>query len=199
MLRLCSLAHQRVFRDRLNPLDSYNDTEFISRYRLIRCIFIELHDKIVGHIHRSTIRSHSIPTIPQLGAALQLLATVSFQTVIATTHGISQPSMLRCVAAASDDLCSFAKDYINFPTQQKQIQVQQAFLEKAGFPLVLGSIDCSHVPILAQSNNEEIYVVRKTYIRSTPKLFVIVIRDVVANDREAHMAHLSGDSLGLIN
>ena len=35
-----SLANQRVFRDRLNPIDSYNDTEFVSRYRITRtCSF----------------------------------------------------------------------------------------------------------------------------------------------------------------
>ena len=35
-----SLARQRVFQDRLNPLDAYNDTEFISRYRITRGIYI---------------------------------------------------------------------------------------------------------------------------------------------------------------
>ena len=29
-----SLDRQRVFRDRLNPLEAYNNTEFISRYTL---------------------------------------------------------------------------------------------------------------------------------------------------------------------
>ena len=39
--------------------------------------------------------------------------------------------------------------------------MQQSFLEKCGFPLVLGCIDGSHVPIIAPSENEEIYVNRK--------------------------------------
>ena len=58
-----SLARQRVFRDRLNPLDAYNDTEFISRYRITRGIFIQLHEKIVGSLLRYTIRSHPIPIL----------------------------------------------------------------------------------------------------------------------------------------
>ena len=37
-----SLRRQRVFRDRLNPLDAYSDLEFISRYRVDRVMFIEL-------------------------------------------------------------------------------------------------------------------------------------------------------------
>lgn len=59
-----SLARQRTFRDRLNPLDAYNDTEFISRYRLTKYIFAQLEEKIKTFLHRSTIRSH--PMLPLL-------------------------------------------------------------------------------------------------------------------------------------
>ena len=41
-----NLARQRVFQNRLNSLDAYNDTEFISRYRITRGIFIQLHEKL---------------------------------------------------------------------------------------------------------------------------------------------------------
>ena len=156
-----SLTNQRVFRDRRNPLDSYNDIEFISRYRITRVIFLQLHDKIVESLHRSTARSHSIPTTTQLGVALQFMATGTFQTVIATAHGISQPSVSRCIAAVTDALSRVAKDYIQFPNQMKQAQQQEAFLQKSGFPLVLGCIDGTHIPIVAPSINEEIYVNRK--------------------------------------
>ena len=40
-----SLARQRVFRDRLNPLDAYNNAEFISRYRITKNIFVQLERK----------------------------------------------------------------------------------------------------------------------------------------------------------
>ena len=89
-----SLMNQRVFRDMRNPLDSYNDIEFISRYRITRVIFLQLHDKIADYLHRSIVRSHSIPTTTQLAVTLQFLATGTFQTVIATSHGISQPSVI---------------------------------------------------------------------------------------------------------
>ena len=45
-----NLARQGVFRDRLNSLDAYNDTEFISRYRMTRGIFIQLHEEVAGSI-----------------------------------------------------------------------------------------------------------------------------------------------------
>ena len=34
-----SLRRQRVFRDRLNPLDEYSDGEFIPRYRITHIYF----------------------------------------------------------------------------------------------------------------------------------------------------------------
>ena len=157
-----SLANQRVFRDRLIPIESYNDIEFVSRYRITRYMFIQLHEKNPGYFLRSRIHSsHSIPSTTQFAVALQFLATGSFQTVIATSHGVSQPSVSRCIAAVTDGLCSIAKDYIKCPNLHEQSQLQQSFLEKCGFPLVLGCIDCSHVSIVAPSNNEEIYMNRK--------------------------------------
>ena len=42
-----SLSRQRVFRDRLNPIDVYNDTEFIPRYRVTKYKFVQLQEKVV--------------------------------------------------------------------------------------------------------------------------------------------------------
>ena len=119
-------------RDGLNPIDSYNDIEFISRYRTSN-IFIQLHEKIAGYLLKPRIcRSHLIPTITQFAVALQFLVTGSFQTVIASSHGISQPSVSRCIAVVTDALCSIAKDYIKSLNLHKQSQVQQSFLEQCG-------------------------------------------------------------------
>ena len=90
--------NQRVFRERRNSLDSYNDIEFISRYWITRVVFFQLHDKILDSLHRCSLRSNPIPTTTQLAVALQFMATRTFQTVMATAHGISQPSVSRCIA-----------------------------------------------------------------------------------------------------
>ena len=84
-----SLRRQRVFRDRLNPLDAYSDLEFISRYRVDRVMFIELIGRLETYLSQTTRRSHSISATTQLAATLQFLATGSFQTVVASCHGIS--------------------------------------------------------------------------------------------------------------
>ena len=55
-----SIHRQRVFRDRLNPLDAYSDVEFIARYRVDRIMFTELVDRLDSCMFRSTSRSFSI-------------------------------------------------------------------------------------------------------------------------------------------
>ena len=51
-----SLSRQRVFRDRLNPIEVYSDTEFIVRYRITKCTFVQLQEKVETFLHRSTTR-----------------------------------------------------------------------------------------------------------------------------------------------
>ena len=88
-----SIQLQRVFRDRLNPLDAYPDAEFIARYRITRPMFMELLDRLETFIVRPTGRSHAIPMTTQLAVTLEFLATGTFQTVVASSHGISQCSV----------------------------------------------------------------------------------------------------------
>ena len=107
-----SLRSQRVFRDRLNPMEAYSDFDFIARYRITKYMFVNLLNKISIKLHRSTARSHSIAPTTQLAVALQFLATGTFQTVIASAHGISQTSVSRCVTAVTKALTSMVPAYV---------------------------------------------------------------------------------------
>jgi len=57
------LKRQRVFRDKLNPLDSLCDVEVIERYRLPRQQIFALCDLINGDISPICNRSHPIPAV----------------------------------------------------------------------------------------------------------------------------------------
>ena len=131
-----SIQLQRVFRDRLNPLDAYSDAEFIARYRITRPMFMELLDRLETFIVRPTDRSHTIPTTTQLAVTLQFLATGKFQTVVASSHGISRCSVSRSIATVTDVLCDCAKDFICLPNVDGQRRIQLRFQEKYGFPQV---------------------------------------------------------------
>ena len=158
-----SMQRQRIFRDRLNPLDTYSDTDFIVRYRISRVMFIDLLDRLETFTVRPTSRSHSISMTTQLAVTLQFLATGTFQTVVGSCHGISQCAVSRCIATVTDALCACAKDFIYFPSVEGQTINQLRFQDKYGFPRVLGCVDGSHIPIVAPSTNEPLYVNRKGY------------------------------------
>ena len=51
----------RLFRDRLHPLDAYDDIEIVRRYRLSRELILELYDYIGEHLEPQTPRNHAIP------------------------------------------------------------------------------------------------------------------------------------------
>ena len=133
-------------------------------------MFVDLLNKISIKLHRSTARSHSIALTTQLAVALQFLATGTFQTVIASAHGISQTSVSRCGTTVSKALASIVPGYINFPNITRQRVIQEYFLKKCKFPLVLGCIDGSYAPILPPSTNEDIYVNRKGFQKKQKNL-----------------------------
>ena len=54
--------------------------------------------------------------------------------------------------------------FIDFPTPPQIIQLKQtAFMQVAGFPGVVGSIDGTQVRIIGPSVDESVYVNRKRY------------------------------------
>ena len=74
---------------------------------------------------------------------------------------LTQMQSCLCV---TDALCSSMKDYIQFPTIARQMSMQRGFMDKFGFPNVLGCIEGAHVQIVAPRTNEAMYVNRKVII-----------------------------------
>jgi hypothetical protein len=61
-----AFRRERVFRDRLNPLDYLRDFEIVERYRLPRHFIFEIIDLVRDDVDRPTARSHSIPATLQV-------------------------------------------------------------------------------------------------------------------------------------
>ena len=61
----------RIFRDRINPLEGFSDTELISRYRFPRHGILELLDLIEKDVSRPTGRSYAIPAVTQVNKKSQ--------------------------------------------------------------------------------------------------------------------------------
>ncbi|XP_062580461.1 putative nuclease HARBI1 [Saccostrea cucullata] len=147
--RSVSIRKDRVFRDRSHPLDIYDDTELIRRYRMPRWCILELIDTLSNDLEPPTMRSHSIP------ASLQVIGDIS---------GISQPSVSRIVKKTSKILAQKVGNYIKFPaTPTEQLTVKQGFSTEFNMPNTLGCVDGTLIAIKPPSEREDAYVCRKGY------------------------------------
>ncbi|XP_062570042.1 putative nuclease HARBI1 [Saccostrea cucullata] len=98
------IRKNRIFRDRLNPLDAYDDAEILSRYRMTRHCLMDVIDMVRKDVSHETKRSHALTPEEQTFAALRYYATGSFQQVIGDILGLSQPSVSRAVKNVSNAL-----------------------------------------------------------------------------------------------
>jgi hypothetical protein len=158
------LPRPRVFRDRTQPLDTMNDEELIDRYRLPRHCILHLCDALKDDLERPSNRSHALSVPTQVLTGLRFFATGSLQRVDGDVHGISQPSVSRCVTAVSTALCRIAPRHIEFPKDDRsQREVMASYFKVAGFPGVLGCVDGTQIEITSPSTSEHLYICRKGY------------------------------------
>ena len=81
LLYVCNaraLQRERVFRDRLNPLDTYSDRRMHKYYRFTRRGIMQVIDILQPHLQNQTQRSHAIDPRVQIFVALRYYATGDF-------------------------------------------------------------------------------------------------------------------------
>jgi hypothetical protein len=72
--------------------------------------------------------------------------------------------MSNCISEIAVALQTIARRWIQFPvTEESRQAVQMEFMEKFGFPCVIGAIDGTHVAILQPVEDEYVYFNRKGF------------------------------------
>ena len=89
-----------------------------------------------------------VKNINKVQTALLYLGHHSHQILVARHMKISQKSVSRCIHNVCKALAKKASQIITFPRPQEFDFVKRNFLELAGFPGVVGAIDCTHIKIL---------------------------------------------------
>lgn len=157
------VRRERVFRDRRDLLME-SDAWLISRFRLPRHVLINLCNNLEASLKRETRRSNAIPVPVQVLATLGFLATGTFQREIGDRAGVSQPTISRTMPAVLAAIKSLSRTYIQFPyNDAQQSVIKRQFYEIAGFPNVVGAIDCTHVRLKAPSMNDYAFINCKNY------------------------------------
>ncbi|XP_064631620.1 putative nuclease HARBI1 [Lineus longissimus] len=160
-----ALRRQRIFRDRTQPLDIYDDVDLIDRYRMPRHVLVEVIDLIRDQVEHPTRRSHAIPATQQILEALRFFATGQFQLATGDVSGISQPSVSRIVTRVATALQRISHRVIAFPRDRvAQNRIKEGFYdERHRIPNVLGCLDGSLVEIKCPSEEEAAYICRHHY------------------------------------
>ncbi|KAL0860060.1 hypothetical protein ABMA27_010375 [Loxostege sticticalis] len=131
-------------------------------------------------LHRRHLRLTSMPTdLPErefvalfrlryVLSSLMIYAHGSYQRLSGTNYdlGLSQTTVSDCLSEVTEAMNSpdILRKYIKFPTTREQREVvSRKFMDKFGFPGVLGCVDGTHMSIIRPSEFEEAYFNRKQY------------------------------------
>jgi hypothetical protein len=141
-----------------------SDQQIIRNYRLDREGIYTLCDELREDLEKSTKRSRSLPVSLQIMIALRYYASGSYMNVIGDAHGVSKMSVSRCINIVSKCIANNIKNYIKFPMSSgERQQAMYDFYDIKEFPLILGAVDETLIPIKAPSVDEHLYVCRKGY------------------------------------
>jgi hypothetical protein len=95
MLRFRNSPSKRVIRDRLNPLENYDD-EVFERFRFRRASIAFLL-KFMGETLVNSTENHALPPISQVFVCLRFFATGAYHKLIGDSLDISESSVGHCV------------------------------------------------------------------------------------------------------
>ena len=154
------LPAPRLFRDRLHPLDKFDDDEIYGKFRFRRHQIIELTDEVSEQLELCN-RTGGLPPILQLLLALRFYACGTFQDVCGELVGVHQSTASRTISRVTKALLTHVHNWIKFPTQAEADQNKRTFYQKYGFPNVVGCIDGTQIRIQSPSQNECDFVNRK--------------------------------------
>ncbi|KAK8766863.1 hypothetical protein V5799_006354 [Amblyomma americanum] len=157
-------APRPVLRDRQNPMDIYNDAEFLSRYRFSKQAVLELLGRLPLRANTDE-RGLPVPPLLQLLVALRFYGAGTFQIVTGDLVNVSQPTVSRIIARISHMIAeTLFAELVKFPSAAEAPGVMEEFYAVAKFPGVTGCIDCTHIPIKSPGGNDaEVFRNRKGY------------------------------------
>ncbi|XP_042143616.1 putative nuclease HARBI1 [Ixodes scapularis] len=157
------LGRQRVFRDRLDPLEEFDEDALQQRFRFGRAGIMFLAETLRPDLERSTRRSCALSAEQQVIVALQFYATGNFLITAGDYVHVQVSSASRSVRQVTVALARRARDFIRWPDVAESAALQEQFFDVAGFPCVVGAVDGTHIRIQGPRVHEEVYVNRHLY------------------------------------
>lgn len=141
-----SLRRQRVLRDRLSPLDHFDDVELKRLFRFDRANLIILIDSIDTFIDVPTNRNHPLSPAQRVCVCLNYLGGGTYQRTLGAWFGVDQSTISRSNWKVMETIYEIHKSTISFPVDLSRVKSE--FESQCKIPNIIGAIDCTHVEIL---------------------------------------------------
>ncbi|KAJ8889485.1 hypothetical protein PR048_008984 [Dryococelus australis] len=155
----------RNFFPRVDAFDKYNDNEFLKRFRVPKNIVLQVLTKIEDDTDPKTNRNMSVSALDQLLLKLRFYAAGEFLTIRGDFIGVHISTACQIVHRVTICLARMSREFVKMSTtQQEKEKVIRDFYQIAGYPKVLGALDCTHVPVKSPGGeNAELYRNRKQF------------------------------------
>ncbi|XP_028415792.1 putative nuclease HARBI1 [Dendronephthya gigantea] len=163
LFRVVYPRQERTYRPRNLNVIGFNDSQLRARYRFGRNAINYITNLLYDDLVRDTQRGHALSPDSQVLIALRFYATGSFLQVVGDTFGVDKGTVSRVVRDVSLALNRRQQEFIKWPTNVEIADIKNNFFALAGFPCVIGCIDCTHIRIQAPYVHENNYVNRKRY------------------------------------
>ncbi|XP_060763989.1 putative nuclease HARBI1 [Neoarius graeffei] len=158
-----SLRRARVFRDRQNPL-AYPDDVLHERYRFSAEGIPYLCQLIEADVRDVTRRSQALTIEQIMHLSLHYFASGQYMYSIGDAENLSKNTVCRMIRKVVLALTKLLNAFVVFPGHLTALQIKEGFYAIAGFPRVIGAIDCTHIRISAPlGEHEGDYVNRKSF------------------------------------
>ncbi|KAJ8727411.1 hypothetical protein PYW07_001530 [Mythimna separata] len=159
-------VERRRLRDASNPLQ-LPEREFIANFRLSKDGFQQVLEELRSYLPQAQ-RKTAVRNELKILAALSFFANGSYQRNVGASFlcNMSQPTFSKCLHEVTDALNvrEVLLKYIKFPkSQQERENIMKGFMEKFGFPGIIGCIDGTHVALIRPIDHEEAFFNRKNY------------------------------------
>ncbi|CAI6353257.1 unnamed protein product [Macrosiphum euphorbiae] len=138
----------RIFYERVNYCELYDDHDFINRFRISKATFSMVLRLIENEISPPSQRNRAILAPCKLYMLLRYLATGSFLLAISDFVGVSESSACRYIHQTCRAIAKQKPKFMAFPMNDVDTKrVFTGFYNRSRFPRVIGAIDCTHIKI----------------------------------------------------
>ncbi|GBL71722.1 hypothetical protein AVEN_236061-1, partial [Araneus ventricosus] len=148
---------ERKVKQRKDLFVELDDYDFRRRFRLTKESVVELTLLIHEKLENKTTLNNALSAVEQVLIALRFYAAASMQLAIADIFEVSQPTVSRVVHRdrVSEAIASLLPAYIYLPVNKEECkEVSKKFFDIAGFPSVIGALDCTFVRIVSPGGED---------------------------------------------